>query len=81
MDSRFRSDRQSACRTMTVVHNIVQKSVIKTIPKKKKWEKAKQLLKKALQIAEKRREAKGGEEKERYPFESREYQEEIRKHS
>ena len=31
------------------VHNIVQKAVTKTIPKKKKW-------KKALQIAEKRRE-------------------------
>ena len=55
---------------MTVVCNIVQEAVIKTIPKKKKWEKAKWLSKKALQIAEKRREAKAREEKEGYPSES-----------
>ena len=55
---------------MTVVCNIVQEAVIKTIPKKKKWKKAKRLSKKALQIAEKRREAKAREEKERYPSES-----------
>ena len=47
------------------VHNIVHEAVIKTIPKKKKWKKAKWLSKEALQIAEKRREAKGkGERKE-----------------
>ena len=40
------------------VHNIVQK-VTKTIPKKKKFEKSKWLSEEALQIAEKRREAKG----------------------
>ena len=50
----------------TEVHDIVQKAVIKTIPKKKKCEKAKWLSEEALQIAEKRREAKGNGEKERY---------------
>ena len=39
---------------------------IKTIPKKKKCKKAKWLSDEALQIAEKRREAKGKGEKERY---------------
>ena len=48
------------------VHNIVQEAVIKTIPKKKKCKKAKWLSEAALQIAEKRREAKGKGEKERY---------------
>ena len=47
------------------VHGIVQEAVIKTIPKKKKCKKAKWLSDKALQIAEKRREAKGKGEKER----------------
>ena len=42
----------------TEVHDIVQEAVIKTIPKKKKWKKAKWLSDEALQIAEKRREAK-----------------------
>ena len=46
------------------VHNIVQE-VTKTIPKKKKFEKAKWLSEEALQIAEKRREMKGKGEKER----------------
>ena len=40
------------------VHNSIQKVVIKTIPKKKKHQKAK-WLSKALKIAEKRREVKG----------------------
>ena len=44
----------------------VQKAVIKTIPKKKKYKKAKWLSEEALQMAEKRREAKGKGEKERY---------------
>ena len=48
------------------VHHIVQEVVNKTIPKKKKCKKAKWLSEKALQIAEKRREAKGKGEKERY---------------
>ena len=50
----------------TEVHDIVQKAVIKTIPKKNKRKKAKWLSDEALQIAEKRREAKGKGEKERY---------------
>ena len=41
------------------VHDTVQESVIKTIPKKKKCKKAKWLSEEALQIAEKRREEKG----------------------
>ena len=48
------------------VHNIVQEAVIKTIPKKKKHKKANWLSEEALQIAEKRTEAKGKGEKERY---------------
>ena len=48
------------------VPNIVQEAVIKTIPKKKKYKKAKWLPEEALQIAEKRREVKGKGEKERY---------------
>ena len=46
------------------VHDIVQKAVIKTISKKKKCKKAKWLSEEALQIAEKRREARGKGEKE-----------------
>ena len=50
----------------TEVCNIVQEVVIKTIPKKKKCKKAKWLSEEALQIAEKRRDAKDKAEKERY---------------
>ena len=49
----------------TEVSNIVQEVVIKTISKKEKCKKAKWLSEEALQIAEKRREAKGKGEKER----------------
>ena len=48
------------------VHNILQEAVVKTIPKKKKCKNAKWLSEEALQIAEKRREAKGKGKKERY---------------
>ena len=48
------------------VCNTVQEAVIKTIPKKKKCKKARWLSEEALQIAEKRREAKGKGEKDRY---------------
>ena len=41
------------------VHDTVQQAVIKTIPRKKKHKKAKWLSEEALQIAEKRGEAKG----------------------
>ena len=50
----------------TEVHDIVQKSATKIIRKKKKCKKAKWLSEEALQIAEKRREAKGKVEIERY---------------
>ena len=45
--------------------------MIKTIPQKKKYKKIRWLSEEALQIAVKRREAKGKGEKERYPFECR----------
>ena len=48
------------------VCNIVQDAMIKIIPKKKKYKKAKWLSEEALQIAEKRKEVKGKREKERY---------------
>ena len=48
------------------VHDTAQETGIKTIPKKKECKKAKWLSEKALQIDEKRREAKGKGEKERY---------------
>ena len=47
------------------VHDTVQEARIKTIPKKKNCRKAKWLSEDALQIAEKRREAKGTGEKEK----------------
>ena len=54
------------------VCDIVQEAGIKTIPKKKKCKKAKWLSEEALQIAVKRREAKGkGEKGKIYPFECR----------
>ena len=49
----------------TEVRDTVQEAGIKTIPKKKKCKKAKWLSEEALRRAEKRREAKGKEEKER----------------
>ena len=55
--------------------DIVQEAVIKTIPKKKKCKKkAKWLSEEALQIAVKRREAKGKGEKERYTDLNAEFQ-------
>ena len=48
------------------VHNIVQETANKTIPKKKKSKKAKWSSEEALQIAEERGEAKSMEERERY---------------
>ena len=56
------------------VHDIVQEAVIKTIPQKKKYKKAKWLSEEALQIAEKRRQVKGKEEKERYTHLNAEFQ-------
>ena len=48
------------------VHDIVQETGIKTIPKKEKCKKAKKLSEEALQIVEKRREVKGKGERERH---------------
>ena len=56
------------------VHDFVQEAVIKTIPRKKKCKKAKWLSEEALQIAEKRTEAKGKGEKERYTHLNAEFQ-------
>ena len=56
------------------VRDIVQEAVIKTIPKRKKFKKAKWLSDEALQIAEKRREAKGKGEKERHIYLNAEFQ-------
>ena len=47
------------------VHNIVQEAVIKTIPKKKKCKKAKQLSEEALQIADKKKKKKKQKTKEK----------------
>ena len=57
----------------TEVHDIVQETGIKTIPKKKKCKKAKWLSEEALQIAVKR-EAKSQGEKERYTHLNAEFQ-------
>ena len=58
----------------TEVHDIVQETGIKTIPKKKKCKKAKWLFEEALQIAVTRREAKSKGEKERYTHLNAEFQ-------
>ena len=56
------------------VRDTVQEAVIKTIHKKKKCKKAKWLSEEALQIAEKKREAKGKGEKEIYTHLNAEFQ-------
>ena len=58
----------------TEVHDIVQEAVIKTIPKKQKCKKAKELSEEALQIAVHKREAKGKGEEERYTHLNAEFQ-------
>ena len=52
----------------TEVHDIVQETGIKTIPKKKKCKKAKWLSEEALQIAVKRREVKGNKKRKYIPI-------------
>ena len=64
----------------TEVHDIVQETGIKTIPMEKKCKKAKWLSGEALQIAVKRREAKGKGEKERYTYWNAEFQRIARRH-
>ena len=63
----------------TGVHDIVHEAVIKTISKKKKCKKTKWLSEEALQIGEKRREAKGKGEKERYTHLNAEFQRTARR--
>ena len=58
----------------TEVHEIVQETERKTIPKKKKCKKAKWLAEEALQIAVKRRDVKSKGEKERYTHLNAEFQ-------
>ena len=62
------------------VHDIVQGAAIKTIPMKKKCKKANWLSDEALQVAEKRREAKGKGEKERCTHLNAEFQRIARRH-
>ena len=66
---------ESTCLTLdyttklqTEVHDTIQETGVKTIPKKKKCKKPKWLSEKALQIAVKRREAKSKGEKEYIPI-------------
>ena len=61
------------------VHDIVQETGIRTIPKKKKCKKAKWLSEEALQIVVKRREAKSKGEKERYNHLNAEFQRRARR--
>ena len=56
------------------VQDIVQESVIKTIPKKKKCKKTNWLSEKALQIAEKRKDVKVKGQKERYTYLNEDFQ-------
>ena len=56
------------------VRDIVQETGIKTIPKKKKYKKAKWLSEEALQLAFKRREAKSKGENERHKHLNAEFQ-------
>ena len=63
----------------TEVCDIVQETGIKTIPKKKKCNKAKWLSEEALQISVKRREAKSKGEKERYTHLNGEFQRRARR--
>ena len=56
------------------VHDIVQETGSKTIPKKKKYKKAKWLSEEALQIAVKRREVKSKGENDRYKHLNAEFQ-------
>ena len=55
----------------TEVHDIIQETVIMTIPKKKKCKKAKWLSEEALQIAVKKREGTARRKGKIYPFKCR----------
>ena len=61
------------------VHDIVQEAVVKTIPWKKRCNKAKWFSEEVLQIAVKRRDTKGKGEKERYSHLNAEFQRTARR--
>ena len=61
------------------VCDIVQETEIKTLPKKKKFKKAKWLSEEGLQIAVKRKEAKNKGERERYIYLNAEFQRTARR--
>ena len=61
------------------VRDIIQEAVIKTIPKKRNAKRQNGTLEEDLQIVEKRREAKGKGEKERYTYLNAEFQRRARK--
>ena len=63
---------------MDEVHDIIQETGVKTIPKKKKCKKVKWVSEEALQIAVKRREAKSKGEKERYTHLNAKFQRIVR---
>ena len=63
----------------TEIHDIVQETRIKTIPKKKKCQKTKWLSEEALQIAMKSRKVKSKREKERYTHLIAEFQRQARR--
>ena len=63
----------------TEVHDIVQETGIKTIPKKKKCKKAKWLSEESLHVAVKRRKVKSKGEKERYKHLNVEFQKTARR--
>ena len=63
----------------TEVHDIIQETGIKTIPKKKKCKKSKRWSEEALQIAEKRKDVKGKREEERYNHLNTEFQRTARR--
>ena len=60
-------------------HNIIQEALTRTIPKKKKRQKAKWLSEQALQTAEERREAKSNRERERHTQTNTEFQRTARR--
>jgi len=59
---------------MNGLHNTVQEAMIKTIPKKKKCKKRKQVSEEDLQMAEKEEKLKAKEKKERYSHLNAEFQ-------
>ena len=77
--NRFKGSDRVPEELWTETHDLIQEAVIKNIPKKKKCKKAQWLSEEALQIAVKRREAKGKGEKERYTHLNAEFQRIVRR--